>query len=165
MTNGLSILKVVYVLTIATFLIMLMGFGISAFYEEPKQPPFPPASTMPTPRTPEYDAWAKAQNEAEAKWQEQWQTYEQSRINHDRNVFIIAYPIGLIYVLLGLVLRPRLDIVKPALFLGALGTFVFALAQGDISNRIRFGGVAVVLAALIYVGYDMLAKRKPTTQV
>ena len=166
----MGIIKMIYVLTITAFLIMLVAFGISAFYEAPEyprhdEPPRPVLAPSTDPSavlgTPEYEEWEKAQEEWRAENQKRQEAFNEERKTYRRNVFLIAYPFGLLFVILGLQLRPRLDILKPGLLLGGFGTIIYAISQSDLSDQVRFAGVAIGLAVLIYVGYRTLLERKP----
>ena len=169
----MGIIKMIYVLTITAFLIMLVAFGISAFYEAPEYPRHDdvtppmrpvPVTEIPLKDTPEYEQWQEQQAEWEA-WNEEnskrQEAYNEERKTYRRNVFFIAYPFGLLFVILGLQLRPRLDILKPGLLLGGFGTIIYAISQSSLSDQVRFAGVAIGLAVLIYVGYRTLLERKP----
>jgi hypothetical protein len=124
-------IKVIYALAIMAFIIMVVAFGISAFYEGPG-----------------HDGY------------QDWSIYEAQQKDYARNVFFISYPIGVLFVTLGLILRPRLDAVRPGLLLGGLGTMIYAIAQDNLSYKIRFAGVVVGLAILLIIGYRMLLDRK-----
>ncbi len=128
----MNVLRVFYVLAIMSFLIMLVVFGISAFYETPEP--------------------------------SQLGSYTLEAEEYYRNVFCIAYPCGLLFVLLGLLLRPRLDIFRVGLIMGGIGTIIYAIAQPHMAGEIRFTGVACGLIVLLLVGYKTLLNSKPATE-
>jgi hypothetical protein len=171
--GGMNIFKIIYVLAIAAFLTMLVGFGISAFYQplkpvqtEPCGIPTPIidlGNPYPSPGTPEYEEWQRQQKECQDKWDKQWAAYNKALENYHRNVFAISYPCGLLFVILGLSLRPRLDFIKPGLLLGGIATMIYAIAQPALANEFRFIGAAVGLVVLFYVGYKTLLERKPAS--
>ena len=148
---------------------MFVAFGISVFYEPPEletaedaspvvvRPPSPPSY-----ESPEYQEWEEEQQELMDERQEYWEAYADAMRVYHRNVLFIVYPFGLLFTTLGLVLRPRLDIIKPGLLLGGVGTIIFAVSQGfgDISNALRFGAIAIGLAVLIFLGYRTLLERR-----
>ena len=86
-----------------------------------------------------------------------WQAEQR---DYARNVFSISYPIGIVFVILGITLRPRLDVVGPGLVLGGLGTMIYAIAQPHLIPEIRFAGVVVGLGVLLIIGYRMFLERK-----
>jgi len=176
----MGIIRIIYVLTITAFLIMLVAFGISAFYESPESPkpervPVPIKTPIereaPAKDTPEYEEWQAEQEAQQEEWRmyegenrKLWETHSEDMKTYRRNVFFIAYPCGLLFIILGLTLRPRLSIIKPGMLLGGMGTIIYAIAQSDLSNQVRFGGVAIGLAVLVYVGYRTLLERKPVAE-
>lgn len=157
----MGILKIIYVMAIAGFLVGTMAAGIAAFYEDPKRPVHDePSDAYRSPDyygSPEYKAW-------QAEWDAKWKDYEADLRDHRQNIFFIAYPIGLLLVVLGMELKLRLDVLKPGFTLGGIGIMIYAISQEDLSDEIRFIGVAVGLAALIYVGYRAFLQRKPAEQ-
>ena len=173
----MSIIKLIYLLTMVAFLIMFVAFGISAFYPAPENPrpaEFSPRLVKITPPeqgTPEYDEWQAEQDAALEVQQiigeenmKQRVEYQQQMKDYRRNIFLIAFPFGLLYVLLGLTLKPRLEIIKPALLLGGMGTVIYALTQADLSSQVRFAGIAVGLPVLLYAGYKTLLEKKPVSE-
>lgn len=160
--NGvMGILKIIYVMAIAGFLVGSLAAGIAAFYEEPRSPTYgePPAAHESPDYygSPEQKAW-------QAKWDAKWESHREDLRAHYRNVFAIAYPIGLLFVILGMELNLRLDVLRPGLALGGIAMMIYAIGQEHLSNEIRFIGVAVALAVLIYVGYRTFLQRKPSAQ-
>ena len=65
----MGIIKIIYVLTITSFLIMFVAFGVSAFYQPPESPkpvervpsPVPVKVSPPERGTPEYEGWQAQQ--------------------------------------------------------------------------------------------------------
>jgi len=132
----MNILKIIYVLAIAALLTIVVVFGVSAFF----QPPEAPSAAPP---------WGR------------WEGYYKALEDYHRNVFSISYPLGLLFVILGLVLRPRLSLIKPALLLGGIATLIYAMAQSHLANEFRIiGSAALGLVILFYLGYSLSSKRK-----
>jgi hypothetical protein len=52
----------------------------------------------------------------------------------------------------GTLIRHRLDIFGAGLILGGMGTMVYALVPYNLDSVLRFIGIAVALAVLIFVG-------------
>ena len=120
----MAIVRTFYALAIAAFLIMLVAFGISAFYQAPQY---------------DYDRG--------------WEANEEALRHYEQNVFIISYPCGLFFVLLGLLPRHRPDFVMPGLILGGIGVLFYAISQQYIPTEYRFAGAAIGLVVLVIVGY------------
>jgi hypothetical protein len=72
---------------------------------------------------------------------------------HARNVFFIVLPLGMVFAVGGTFLQRKLDIFGAGLILGGMGTMIFAVVPYDLDNTLRFIGIAVTLAVLIFVGY------------
>ncbi|MEE8471026.1 MAG: hypothetical protein V3S51_06830, partial [Dehalococcoidia bacterium] len=120
----LNIIRAIYVLAIAGFLVGLVTTGISAFHEAPERPEYttappllrvPVKPTEPPVVTPEYEEWLRQQDEWQAEYSMRWDAHKEAMKDYHRNVFFISYPFGLLFVALGLLLRPRLDILRPGL--------------------------------------------------
>jgi hypothetical protein len=79
--------------------------------------------------------------------------YRQEAATHDRNAFLIALPLGLLFAVVGTFIQRRTNIFGAGLILGGIGTMIFAVAPYDLDSIPRFIGVAVILAVLIFVGY------------
>ncbi len=159
-----NVTKVIFVLAITAFIIMLVAFGVSAFYKPPEQPQYDtdcfktPELPMPSPGTPEYDEWQ--QQECQQEYDKHWEAYENTMKGYHRNVFAMSYPVGLLSVLLGLTLRKKLDTIWLGLLLGGIGTMVYAISQSHLEMEFRFVGAAVGLAVLIYAAYKTLLEKK-----
>ena len=179
----MKIFKIIYVLAIAAFLTMLVAFGISAFYQPPEPPqtelsclpitwpmvtPQPVSPTQPVPApspgTPEYEEWQRQQQICQDESTRQWDAYNKALKDRYRNVFSIAYPCGLLFVLLGLSLRRSQDINKPGVLLGGIATMIYAIAQPSLATEFRFIGAAVASVVLLYAGYKTLLEVKPASQ-
>ena len=80
---------------------------------------------------------------------------------HARNVLFIALPLGMVLAIVGTFLQRRTGIFGAGLILGGMGTMVYAIVPYHLDNILRFGGIAVALAVLIFVGYRVfLSLRK-----
>jgi len=131
----MTAVRVVYLILATVFLVMLLGFGISAFYESPGYP--------------SYGGW------------ESWNEAQEA---HGRNVFFIGYAYGIVLLSLGTMLRPRLDIIRPALLLGGVGAILYAISQPELAGEFRFAGSVVGFLILLLVGYGTLLKVKPSKE-
>jgi len=152
----MRILRVVYVLGIAVALVLLVIAGVEAFYPAPPYPEYP---DYPAPLYPDYpDEPLPAYNSTEyEEWQQEWEEvreeYRQQVAVHDKNVFLIVLPLGMVFAIGGIFLQRRLDIFGAGLILGGIGTMIFAIVPYDLEAMLRFIGIAVTLAVLIFVGY------------
>ena len=71
---------------------------------------------------------------------------------HAKNVFFIALPLGLVFTVVGAFLQRRTGIFGAGLILGGMGTMVYAMVLYSLDSILRFVGIAVALAVLIFVG-------------
>ena len=87
-------------------------------------------------------------------------SYWQATI-HARNVFLIVLPLGVVFAIGGTFIQKRTSIFGAGLILGGIGTMILAIVPYDLEAILRFIGIAVILAVLIFVGYKVfLSLRK-----
>ena len=139
-------LRGVYVVAIAGLLIALVIAGVEAFYPAPQYPEYPE-------RPPPYDSLEY--EEWEQEWMEAQEEYQQEAAIRDTNVFFIVLPLGVLLAVGGIFIRRRLDIFGAGLILGGLGTIIYTTVPYDLDNKLRFVGIAVALAVLVFVGYKI----------
>ena len=152
----MRILRVIYVLGIAVAIALLVVVGVQAFYPDPQYPEYP-AYPMPIPayNSTEYEEWEQEWEEREQEWMEMQEEYRQEAAVHDKNVFLIVLPLGVVFAIGGTFLQRRQGIFGAGLILGGIGTMIFAIVPSDLDNILRFIGIAVALAVLIFVGYKI----------
>ena len=158
----MRILRVVYVLAIAVALVLLVVAGVEAFYPAPQYPEYPgypeyPRYTMPPLDydSPEYEELQQQWNEAQEEYQQALEAYEREAAVHGRNIFFVVLPLGVVFAIGGTFLQRRLDIFGAGLILGGIGTMIFAIVPYDLDTKLRFVGIAVALAVLVFVGYKV----------
>lgn len=78
--------------------------------------------------------------------------YEQEIAAHDRNVFLIALPLGVALGMVGAFVQRRTSIFGAGLVVGGIGAMIFAVTPYHLDRILAFIGIAVILAVLI-VGY------------
>jgi hypothetical protein len=71
---------------------------------------------------------------------------------HARNVFFIIMPLGMVLAVVGALIQRRTGIFGAGLILGGMGTMVYAIVPYNLDDILRFAGIAVALAILIFVG-------------
>jgi hypothetical protein len=81
--------------------------------------------------------------------------YQQKVATHDKNIFFIVLPLGVVFAVVGTFVQRRLSIFGAGLILGGMGTMIFAVVPYDLGNILRFIGIAVALAVLVFVGYKV----------
>jgi len=146
-------LRILYVVAIAVLLVFLVIFGVEAFYPAPEYPEFPerPAHAPPY-DSPEYEEWWQ-------EWQEEWdriyEAHQQETAVYHRSIFFIVLPLGVVFAIGGAYIRRKLDIFGAGLILGGMGTMIYAIVPDDLDSKLRFAGIAVALAVLLFVGYKV----------
>jgi len=150
------ILRVIYIVAIAVMLVLLVITGIHAFYPPPPYPDYPEYPDHPPAyNSTEYEEWEQQWREAEEEYQQDVEEYHQEAAVHNRNIFFIVLPLGVVFAVGGTFIRRRVDIFGAGLILGGIGTMIFPIALNDLDNTMRFVGIAVVLVVLIFVGYKV----------
>jgi len=145
----MSFLRGLYVVAIAALLIVLVIVGVEAFYSAPQYPDcYEQLGPPPDYDSPEYQEW-------EQECTEIVDEYHQEAAAHDRNIFFIVLPLGVVFAVAGTFIQRRLGIFGAGLILGGIGTMIFAIVPDDLNNILRFIGIAVTLAVLIFVGYKV----------
>jgi hypothetical protein len=145
----MRVLRVIYVLGIAVAIALLVVVGVEAFYPDPQYPDcYELLGPSPDYDSPEYEEW-------DQECTQLWEEHEQEAAVHDRNIFLIVLPLGVVFAVGGTFLQRRLDIFGAGLTLGGIGTMIFAVVPYDLDNILRFIGIAVILAVLVFVGYKV----------
>lgn len=160
----MTFLKVIYVLALGAFVAMLIGFGVAAFYEAPAMPAYPEPPIPPAVRPdPGVDPYQDPAYQARVDdYQKLYEAYEQATDDYRRNVFFIVSGCGLVVIVIGLLLKPGLEVIRAGLLLGGTSATLYGIAQyGVTSDKVRFFVIAVVLGILLFLGYRNLSDRKP----
>jgi hypothetical protein len=152
----MRILRVIYVLAIAAALIALVVVGIDTFYPAPSYDCYEPLGPPPDYDSPEYEEWQQECNEIQ-------EAYQQEAAVHDRNVFLIALPLGVLFAVVGTFINRRTSIFGAGLILGGIGTMIFAVTPYNLNDIPKFIGIAVILAVLIFLGYKVFFLEKKLT--
>jgi hypothetical protein len=140
-------LRGLYVVAIAVALVLLVVAGVQAFYPVPQYPDcYELLGLPPNYDSPEYEEW---QQECTSIVDE----YQQEAATHDRNIFLVVLPLGVVFAVVGTFVQRRTSIFGAGLILGGIGTMIFAVTPYDLDNIPKFIGIAVILAVLIFLGY------------
>ena len=84
---------------------------------------------------------------------------------YNRNVFIIAYACGFVFLVLGVVLKPKFNVMRIGLLVGGSGIMIYGFGRGAeaIGNSGIFGAIAAILIVLIFLGYKKFITREEPT--
>jgi hypothetical protein len=147
-------LRGLYVVAIAALLIVLVIVGVEAFYPAPQYPDcYELLGPQPDYNSTEYQEW-------EQECMEIQDEYQQVAAAHDQNIFFIVLPLGVVFAVVGTFIQRRLGIFGAGLILGGVGTMIFAITPYDLNMVLRFIGIAVALAVLLFVGYKVFLSLK-----
>lgn len=136
-----------YTVFIALLLALLVGVGISAFYQSPKAPDYRSVVTT-DPAVP--DTKLRAEED----------TYSKKMSEYNRNVSLIALVAAVILLTVGLTLFHAVPLMADSLSLGAVFTLVYSIMRGFgvDDDRFRFVLVAVSLGVALVLGYMRFIK-------
>lgn len=156
------ILKFIYTLFIGILLVLFVGFGINAFYEEPKYPEFPVRLKYPVPLSPETkDSTFSAQIARDQMQQEKVQKDFQKNIEiYNRNVSVIGLTAAIIFLVISLLLAKNLLLISDGLLLGGVFTLLYGIGRGFASHDSKFQFVTVTIGLVIslVLGYIKFIK-------
>lgn len=157
----MSVLKPLYALAIGLLVVAFVGFGISAFYDEPSYPtgyPEGAETTPPDERTPDQKRQLEEYRDKEKAYQEEYSRY---------NLVVATVSIGLAVLLLvgSLVWISGLPVIGEGATLGAVFTLFYGLVRAFMTNdeQVRFAAVAIGLVILLFLVYWKFS-RSPTPQ-
>lgn len=170
--------EIAMVCGIAVMFAILVFTGIYAFYEEPKYDDFcsfrpydyktiPSTCTYPSGEN--VDSCIKAGGSIVFDYDAQGcqvfkecdmcsVNYNDAREKFNRNVFLIAAPLGLIAVIVGLLIL--LDFIGVGFMFGGILTLIIATGQyfSDMSRQMRFIVILIEFALLLYIAYKKVRK-------
>jgi len=131
----MTAIRVIYIIALGALLVALVAVGIWAFYNSP-----------------DYSHYGY----------DNYQAYHEAESAYHRNVLIIGYVIGLIFITLGMVLKERWNVMRSGLLLGGLLTLIYAISQaaGDVSKPVMFTAIFIGLVVVITLGLLKLVPRR-----
>lgn len=155
----MSPLRPLYALAVALLVVAFVGFGISAFYGEPRYPDYPSGvgEESERQRTPE------EQRKLE-EYREDEKVYQRDVSNYNLVVASISVGVAVLLLVASLVWISGLPVIGEGAVLGAVSTLFYGLIRAFMTNDelFRFGAVAVGLVILLVLVYWKYS-RPPTT--
>jgi len=145
------------ILGIGIFIVymLMLGYGIEAFYESPRFEDY--CDEFERPRFPIGEI-----NESEAaKSKECYDQYNNVRENYDKNIFLIALIAGLITIVIGYFILEQ-EPVGSALIASGLGAIFYGSVRnwGNFSDVLRFLMLLLALIFLIWLSLGLNKKSK-----
>lgn len=154
------IIRLVYTLFIGVLFAALVGFGIAAFYESPKEPEYPSVLkvTRPEERVSE-SVFNELKNKQEQYDREVKDFREKTKL-YNRNVALIAIAASIVTLLISLTLFKKILLIADGLLLGGVMTLIYSIIRGIASgdDKFRFIIVAIGFVITLILGYIKLAK-------
>ena len=155
-------LKFIYTFFIGILLTLFIGFGISAFYEEPLIPetPINLRSPMTIPQVTK-TATFEAQNIADQiKLDNQEKNYQKTIENYNKIVSTIGLIFAVIYLIMSLNLNKNLQLISDSLLLGGIFTLLYSISRGfkTQDDKFQFITVAIGLIISLILGYIKFIK-------
>lgn len=156
------ILKVIYTFFIGILLTLFIGFGIAAFYEEPKYPEpsvrlrYPLTEAEKTKESTQTAMLEKEQMELEKREK----AFQKDIAFYNRNVSTIALAAAIIYLVISLILAKRLLLISDGLLLGGVFTLIYSIGRGfgTNDNMFQFITVSAGLFIALILGYFKFIK-------
>ncbi len=136
------------------------GFVLEPDTDDPEQPCFVLYPGFDDQASDEWqqalDEWQQEWNERQQEWAKIYEEYQRELALHERSMFLVVLPLGALLAVGGTFVRRRLDTLGAGLILGGMGTMIYAIVPFALDSVLRFTGIAVALAVLIFVGFRVL---------
>jgi hypothetical protein len=156
------VLKFIYTLFIGILLALFVGFGIAAFYEEPKYPEPPISLRYSTPVYPDTkESSVASQLKADQIKQDKLnKDFQKNLAIYNRNVSVIVLIAAIIYLIVSLTLTKHLLLISDGLLLGGVFSLLYSIGRGFGSNdnKFQFLIVSVGLVISLVLGYIKFIK-------
>ncbi len=150
----MSPLKPLYALAIALLVVAFVGFGISAFYQEPQYPGYPSGLGGPE------KEFSPEQSQKMQEYREEERAYREAYSDYNLVVACICVGIAVLLLVGSVVRMGSLPVIGDGTTLGAVFVLFYGLVRAFMTNdeQVRFGAVAVGLAILLALVYWKYAR-------
>jgi type IV secretory pathway VirB2 component (pilin) len=149
-----SFVDALYTLFLGLLLALVIGLGVSAFYEAPKAPEYPTEIMMEgakenTPDVP------RDQKLAQEKFDADYKKYEQDYSAYTQNVSIITLALAVVALAISLLVLKNVPIMSNSLLLGGIFTLVYSMIRGFMTDdtKYRFLIAVICLGIALAIGY------------
>lgn len=153
------VLKYIYTVFLAILIVAFVGFGIAAFYKQPKYPEYPIELSV------ESDPIMKTTESAELKakrlvYEKSSRDFQKIIEDYNMNVSIIALVISLGILVISITLISKINFIADGTLLGGVFTLIYSIIRGFSSGdeMFRFIVVAIGLGVTIFLGYWRFAR-------
>jgi hypothetical protein len=143
-------LKPLYAVAIALLVVAFVGFGISAFYQEPSYPRYPSGVE----EAPGEGLTAEEQRKME-EYRAEERAYQEAFSDYNLVVACVSIGIAVLLLVASLLWISGLPVIGEGTTLGAVFTLFYGLIRAFMTNdeQFRFGAVAVGLVILLTLVY------------
>ena len=148
-TEHYTLLKAIYVVFLGLIIALFCGLGVSAFYQQPKEPSAPVGNAA-------ENITKTGPSQAQLDYESQYRQYEETKLKpYNRNVSIITIILATVILVLSLILSAWLPILSDGILLGAVFTLVYSIIRGISAGNVRFTFiiVSVGLVITIFIGF------------
>lgn len=148
------VLKLAYTIFTGILLTLFVGVGIAAFYPQPDPPEYPSTLNKLYQITPSSTESAVMEKEQRV-FDQRNRDFQKVSEEYNKNVSLIALVFAVAFLLVGLVLAKRLDIISDGLLLGGILTLIYSIIRGFGANDdiFRFVVVSIGLLIALVLGY------------
>jgi hypothetical protein len=141
-------LKTAYSFFIGILLAIFVGFGISAFYTQPKAPEYPNQVIQGKEMNEE-------EKEVERKFNIEQKEWDKKMKPYNRNVSIMTLVAATILVAISLLFEQRIKILSDGFMLGGIFTLLYSIGRSFAAqdSKLTFLTVSIGLVVAIALGY------------
>lgn len=156
-------LKIVYTFFIGLLFALLVGVGISAFYEAPKYPDYPARLSIAQKENLSDKEYKDVISEQE-KFDKKQKAFEKINETYNRNVSIIAIIASILTLLISLTLFKKILVIADGLLLGGVLTILYGIIRGFGSGDDKFRFVIVLIGFIVSITLGYLKFIKPQSK-
>lgn len=155
-------LRFIYTCFIGVLFSILVGVGIAAFYEAPKEPDYPSALKIPRPEERLSEPVFIELRTLQERYDTDFAAYRKATQTYNRNVSIISVLSAITTLIVSLTMLRTILLLADGFLLGGVLTLLYSIICGfDAgSDRFRFIIVAISFLIAVLLGYVKLMKRK-----
>lgn len=155
-------LRLVYTFFIGVLFAAFVGFGIAAFYPQPKEPEYPSELKVTRPEERVSEAVFNQLKNKQEKYDEEMKAFQSKMEVYNRNVALIAIVASIITLIISLTLFNKILLIADGLLLGGVFTLIYSIIRGIASGNDKFRFILVSISFLIAIALGYLKLIKTT---
>jgi len=153
-------LKFIYTFFIGLLFATLVGVGISAFYESPKNPDYPARLSVAQKENLSEKEHEELVAEQE-KFDRQQKEFQTKNEVYNRNVSVIAIVASIITLIVSLTLFKKILVIADGLLLGGVLTIFYGIIRGFGSGDDKFRFIIVLIGFIVSLTLGYIKFIKP----